>query len=294
MQPLTLEISQRPEGPLAKRFLRRLKEKVAPHTMAPWPEESYSTVDLTFWRWSRHTNFGDELSKVIVSLVLAREHLTIFDEVMRKRQLLAIGSILHFARENAVVWGTGINGTEPEWRYGFKSLDVRAVRGPYTAEFLRRRKIAAPEVFGDPALLLPDLVGGRFSTERDVEVGFVPNHLDADRIDGTRPIKAMVIDPRRGWNSVVRDILRCKKIIATSLHGLVIAEAFGIPARYVRLSATEGMVKYRDYYAGTGREQFAYASSIAEALEMPGESPPIFDRDKLLQAFPYDIWTAPI
>ena len=91
---------------------------------------------------------------------------------------------------------------------------------------------------------------------------------------------------------MVQDILRCKKIVATSLHGLVIAEAFGIPARFVRLSASEGMIKYRDYYAGTGREQFAYASSIAEGLEMPGEAPPIFDRDKLLQAFPYDLWTA--
>ena len=152
--------------------------------MAPWPQESYPTVDLTFWRWPRYPNFGDELSKTIVSLVLARGHLTVFDEVVRKRQLLAIGSILHFARENAVVWGTGINGTEPEWRYGFKSLDVRAVRGPYTAEFLAPTQIAAPDVFGDPALLLPDLIGGRFSPDRDIEVGFVPNHLDIDRING--------------------------------------------------------------------------------------------------------------
>ena len=211
MQPLTLEISQRPEGSFAKRLLRSLKERIAPHAMAPWPEESYPTVDLTFWRWSRYPNFGDELSKAVVSLVLARGHMTVFDLVVRKRQLLAIGSILHFARDNAVVWGTGINGTEPEWRYGFRSLDVRAVRGPYTAEFLRRRKIAAPEVFGDPALLLPELVGDRFSPERDVEVGFVPNHLDSDRSNGTQAINAVVIYSRRGWNSVIHDILRCRE-----------------------------------------------------------------------------------
>jgi pyruvyltransferase len=59
----------------------------------------------------------------------------------------------------------------------------------------------------------------------------------------------------------------------------------------VRLSELENLFKYNDYYAGSGREKFEYATSVHEALEMGGEKSIHFDDDRLLKAFPLDLWT---
>jgi pyruvyltransferase len=79
-------------------------------------------------------------------------------------------------------------------------------------------------------------------------------------------------------------------VLASSLHALIVAEAYGIPARYVRLSDHESIFKYNDYYLGTGRQQDKIATSVDEAVEMGGFAPPQFDASKLLKAFPFDLW----
>jgi pyruvyltransferase len=251
----------------------------------------YPTVELEFWQPpNRSVNFGDFLSRPVVSLMLARHGLTLDDETLQRRQLLAIGSILHLARDGSVVWGSGVNGKISSDRYRFRNLDVRAVRGPLTRDFLNKRGIAVPDIFGDPALLLPSLMPGRFSPTRAEGTAFVPNLNDLPMLDSLSLNGIPTILPTQGWNSCVESILRRSLVLSSSLHGIIIAEAYGIPARYVRVSAQESLFKYQDYYAGTGREQFHYARSIAEGLEMGGERTPIFDATRLIDAFPLDLW----
>ncbi len=70
---------------------------------------------------------------------------------------------------------------------------------------------------------------------------------------------------------------------------MIVAEAFGIPARLLITSDennTETLFKYADYYYGTNRLHFRFATSIEEALQMGGEPLPECDLEKLLQAFP--------
>ena len=254
-----------------------------------WPDLPYDCVNLIYWApGERKVNFGDELARVVVPAMLGRAGRTPFDETSARRDLLAIGSILHFAPDGATVWGSGANIHEGKERpYGFSTLDVRAVRGPHTAEFLRKRGISVPDVYGDPALLLKELFPDRFRATGEEAVGIVPNFADLDLL---RAGGRTVISPMRGWNRCIEDILKCRLVLSSSLYGIVIAETWGIPARYVRLSDAEGLFKYRDYYAGTGRPSFEYARSIEEALEMGGEAPPIFDSTALKNAFPYDLW----
>ena len=78
-------------------------------------------------------------------------------------------------------------------------------------------------------------------------------------------------------------------MLSSSLHGLVVADAFGIPARYVRLCDYEPLFKYRDHYAGTGRA-LEFATSLPAGLEMGGAPPPVVDKAALLAAFPFDLW----
>lgn len=274
--------------------LRAIKRKVTGMVKAPevssWPIMPYKTVDLVYWRPKHGTNFGDELGRTIVELMLGRRGITVFDETPAPRKLLTVGSILHFANDGTTVWGSGRNGAQPDRAHFFNQLDVRAVRGPRTREFLQKKGIAVPEIYGDPALLLPLLCGDRFTRTPTRKVALIPNLNDYGAGIDFSKMPVPVIDPRVSWNHAIAEILKCEFVIASSLHGLIVAEAYGIPARYVRLSPHEGLFKYEDYYLGSGRSGFTQATSVEEALEMGGEPPINFDAQALMNAFPYDIW----
>lgn len=247
----------------------------------------YPGVELFHWKPSNgQLNFGDQLSEVIVTKLLADHGLFLGEGTRRAARLFAVGSILHFARDGDVVWGSGINGKIPASQPGFPNLDVRAVRGPMTRAVLLQAGLSVPEVYGDPALLLPVLLPGRFARRSTRAHVFVPNLHDLS-LTGD---KDNVVSPLSPWNQCVSEILSAELVLASSLHGLVIAEAYGIPARYVRLSETESLFKYQDYVQGTGRPDLEFAKSIAEGLEMGGMAPPQFDPNPLLSAFPLDLW----
>lgn len=250
----------------------------------------YPHVDLFFWKpEGNKLNFGDHLAKVVVIKLLADRGHLLEEETAESRRLFSVGSVLHFAGDNDVVWGSGVNGKVDPRHHTFRDLDVRAVRGPLTRNFLMERGIDVPEVYGDPALLLPYLFPQRFARHTQSPYVVVPNLHDLAIAQKMR--LHHVVSPISSWNRCVTDILKGELVISSSLHGIIIAEAYGIPARYLRLSETENIFKYNDYMMGTGRTAIEPAGSVEEALEMGGMAPPVFDPEKLLNAFPFDLWS---
>ena len=251
----------------------------------------YPHVELHFWRPDDGSiNFGDFLSPVIVDQCLRTHGFTMWDEAPCDPRLLALGSILQSAFDGDIVWGSGLNlrsGKDDERFAKVTRLDIRALRGPRTQEVMRRRGISVPDIFGDPALLLPSLFPGRFQRRSLRAWIFVPNLHDIKFVDQAAK---NVVSPLGSWNRNIEAILEADLVLSSSLHGLVVAEAYGIPARYVRLSEAEGAFKYHDYYEGTGRFGIEFASSIVEGLEMGGAQPLQFDSKPLMNAFPVDLW----
>jgi pyruvyltransferase len=246
--------------------------------------DPYSRVKLIYWTpGDGSINFGDLLSKVIVSQILAGSGRSLDDEVQTATRLLAVGSILHFAKTNDVIWGSGVN--IPSDFHNFSDLDVRSVRGPLTAEFLYRKGIKVSEIYGDPALLLPLLFPNRFLVKPCRPYVVVPNLFDLEAVKNW----PNVVSPLAGWNRCITQILEAELVIASSLHGIIIAEAYGIPARQLRISKTAPLFRYQDYYEGTGRH-LAFARSVPEAVELGGMQPVTIDHRKLLNAFPWDLW----
>lgn len=229
-------------------------------------------------------NFGDTLSVVLVERIIGRKINKA--DVSIHPKVLGIGSILHFAKDNDIVWGSGINGKHLKKRdYSFNQLDVRAVRGPLTRSFLQKIGIVVPEIYGDPALLLPYFFS-EFKRNPIREYSVIP-HISENHLFIT---KKNVIFATQPWKEVVQKILESELVISSSLHGIIVAEAFGIPARLLRVTENEPLFKYTDYYLGTGRKSYQYASSIAEALQMGGEIAPIIDLEPLIKSFPIELF----
>jgi polysaccharide pyruvyl transferase WcaK-like protein len=201
-----------------------------------------------------YANLGDSLSAVVTCALSGKrvQHVA-FDAPTAK--LVAVGSIAHAVNKGeAVIWGTGVSirggvlaQNVPQTRY-----DVRAVRGEISAQHLRDFGIDVPAVYGDPVWILPSIFNE--PVEKRYELGVIPHIQD---IEGTSPdslprtsSSRCVVDEDlatsiivfntwheptwEGIKAKLRLMLSCKRIVSQSFHGVVIAEAYGIPVLHFR------------------------------------------------------------
>lgn len=235
-------------------------------------------------------NFGDYLSKIIVERVALSKNIDIYSKLKRHKlfsdshQLLAIGSVLHFAKEGATVWGSGINGKKINYKFQLPNLDVRMVRGPLTRKVLLENGIECPEIYGDPAIILSDFF--KFDVgKKKYKYIIIPNLNEISLYQTHKN----VVSPLLPWEEIVKKILQSELVISSSLHGIVVADSYGVPARHL-LSYSEPVFKYIDYYEGTGRSDYKFAQTLEEALSLGGEKKPQISKNKIYDSFPTDIW----
>jgi pyruvyltransferase len=196
-----------------------------------------------------YANLGDALSAVVVAALSGRpvQHV---DFGNNSTKLVAVGSIGHAIQNGlAVVWGTGVSirggllaRNVPRTRY-----DVRAVRGQISARHFRDFGIEVPDVYGDPVWFLPSILDE--PVEPVYELGVIPHIRDIDHHHPDAPprpdsLRCVVPDDDAGairiintwheptWEAMrekIRLIRSCRRIVSQSFHGVVIAEAYGIP-----------------------------------------------------------------
>ena len=171
--------------------------------------------------------------------------------------LLFIGSTLHLATANSMVWGAGVLSEKHLPKV--QPREIRAVRGPLTRDLLCQAGMACPEVYGDPALLLPLVYNS--ATDKRYDVCFVTHFVDAglshvkDFCAAHPEICWVDMGNYGDWHSVIDKICASKLVISSSLHGLIVADAYGVPNVWVELSdqVVGGGFKFHDYFRGVGR-----------------------------------------
>ena len=204
----------------------------------------------TYW-WTDVPNFGDALVPLLISKFT---DFTPINGPAATAQVVTLGSVIETlpASWPGIVAGAGkIRGDKPS---SLPNATILSVRGPLTAAALGAPNAA----LGDPGLLANELVTVE---ERDFEVGIVPHWSDTrlaydyrfENLPGR-----VVISPLQDPLTVVGMIGRCKKIVTSSLHGAVVADAFGIPrrteiaARFLYDEYEGGTFKFEDYNASVG------------------------------------------
>jgi pyruvyltransferase len=120
---------------------------------------------------------------------------------------------------------------------------------------------------GDPAMLLPYLANAldwpvayrSWRPPKSERVALIPNLRQLSRVGSWpgfpwRDRNIRIVSPYLPWHEVLRLILGSDRVIATSLHGLILAEAFGVPVTWTSVPPLEeGTFKFRDYFSSTGR-----------------------------------------
>lgn len=250
-------------------------------------------VRLHYWHSHERENLGDYLSTVIVEHM--KQTSGVAQENATNAHLYAVGSILQAGYQNAVVWGSGFiedpmgSGLSKLFHSNrMRRLDVRAVRGPLTAEALRKLGHTVPEVYGDPGILMP-MVYQPEKVKKTKKYVVVRHYVDQSTCEHTLPI--LTTDYKR----FIDGLCQAERVISSSLHGIILAEAYGIPAVLYRPEGSDQQLplfKYKDYYYGTGRMQFPVAGTIEEALELEPCLLPDFTLQAaaLAAAFPVDLW----
>ena len=214
-------------------------------------------IDL-FWQ-RKDGNFGDELSPYIVQKLSGKK--VAFSNIPSPTKVvyMAVGSILHhlgIGMKWCEVWGSGLMSQNNKLTLPKK---IHAVRGPLTRKFLIEQGIECPDIYGDPALLLPRIFNPK--VEKKYKVGIVPHFVDQKnnwvRLQSVRE-DVLIIDVYEPVEKVITDILSCRSILSSSLHGLIVADAYEIPSLWIKLSdKVKGKgFKFRDYLLSVGVEPY--------------------------------------
>jgi pyruvyltransferase len=270
---------------------------------------AFDGQSLAVYHWSpperyAYRNFGDELCPLIVGRMLARGgfgEVSIVPAENGRAKLLAVGSVLQHARDGDVVWGAGVNAKV--WARNLenhKRLDVRLVRGPLTKSTLTRHGIACPDQFGDPGLIFPLLYKQEIAAAAEQAAGryynpqilFIPNLNDdrfTDQEEARTDPRICYLSPSENPFVVAYLISQAELVVSSSLHGLVLADAFSIPSRPV-LSWFEPLFKYIDYYRGSGRNSVHFYDRYQDALVGQADVPRTnIDVQAIIDSFPKDI-----
>jgi len=178
----------------------------------------------------------------------------------RRCDMVALGSLLNRFKERLFhprihVWGTGFIESGPPRKSRFH---YHAVRGRHSAQLIQGPAI---ETFGDPGLLADALWPELKKTAKRHRVGLVPHYEDRTAPKVQTLANALgsctVIDVFDDVTEVLRQIASCDCVLSSSLHGLIVADAFGVPNAWLKLSQKirGDDFKFHDYYSIYGLDQ---------------------------------------
>lgn len=280
-----------------KRFAKRIRGflfktyYMVKETRKPIIKKESNRLNLIWWNEKK--NLGDYLSFVVYDWMTRKYSLDKDRSFRKTRYLMAVGSVISFSTEDATIWGSGVLSVQQIpvlfRKAYYRKLDVRAVRGPFTRHVLISAGYKCPEVYGDPAILMP-LVYQPKKEEKKYKVSIV-EHFSKKKQIGHSELNRIDIETN-DYKYFVDEICFSKKVISSSLHGIILAEAYGVPAVFLSDGMEKQMFKFWDWYLSTGRTDIRMAKTLEEALVMEPMPLPQLDemRDNLIKCFPVDLW----
>lgn len=241
---------------------------------------------INAWWFTEHNNFGDKLNPYLINKISGNQAKLVEDKSIRKH--LCVGSIMHLADEKCTVWGSGfISGNHTTKG----TPEILAVRGPKTRQMLLENNQKCPETYGDPALLLPKYFNPSVSKKH--KFGIIPHYIDKSNklLNKFQNSDIKTIDIQNDIEKVILDILACEVIFSSSLHGIIAADAYGIPAYWIKFHNKLGDFKFEDYLLSVGRSPkpilICDKTTLDDMIELTKDYEININLDKLYESCPF-------
>ncbi|RWX79320.1 polysaccharide pyruvyl transferase family protein [Neorhizobium lilium] len=219
------------------------------------------------YHWeSHHGNFGDDLNLWLWDFLLPG-----FRDVHPETVLVGVGTVLNPVllptdRKKLVIgsgygYGEAPNITTPDW-------DVRCVRGPLTAAKLG---LPAGKGITDPAVMIADMPEFQ-NLSKIHKKTFIPHWESAEFgmwPAVCEPVGLTYLDPRGEAKAVIRHIAQSEFIVAESMHGAILADAFRVPWVAVTTSRAINNFKWSDWASSVRARyepRYVPVSTRAEAV----------------------------
>lgn len=215
-------------------------------------------------------NFGDTMTPWILWQCLGMRPIQV--HLRDTQKLMTIGSVLNFAMPGDFIWGSG---TIREERVDASGARIFGLRGPRSAALIQGAEV--PALYGDPASLLPYLLPIEPIEKKGVVV--VPHYVDLPVIYGPTQRAEFLKNPsvevldvqERDWRALVARIASAEVVLSSSLHGIIVAAAYGVACVWVGISdrIAGGHHKFLDYFEGQGRDtnRFDWSLGISRLVE---------------------------
>ncbi|WP_051878181.1 polysaccharide pyruvyl transferase family protein [Chryseobacterium sp. FH1] len=196
-------------------------------------------MNLAYYK-SENGNFGDDLNPYLWNQLIPN-----FSEVNNEVNFVGIGSILldQFLDEEKtnLIFGSGSRDFlyQPNEKY---KLDIRFVRGPLTAKSLN----IDSKFITDSAYCLAlekNAMSALDNINKKYEVSFMPYFRHIDLIDWKLVEKVTgihIIFPTGNVQFILEEIAKSKTIIASAMHGAIVADVLRVPWKRVFMGEVYG------------------------------------------------------
>lgn len=200
------------------------------------------------WYWVGNNltgNFGDVLTPKLL------DHFnipyTFVGDPQKEFDAMCIGSIARWAKKGTSVFGSGFMSRNHTPNI---EANYRFVRGPISRNMIINAGGSCPEIYGDPALLLPLLCD---ESKKEYDVGIIPHVVHYEAIKKEYKNEFVINLFTKNALEVASEITKCRMIISSSLHGIIAANAYGIPAAWVDFGPIKGDgMKFEEHFMSGG------------------------------------------
>jgi pyruvyltransferase len=217
-------------------------------------------INYKFYYYNKELNFGDLITPYINNKYCKNSMITYVEDSYIGTKIISTGSIIRLCNNNTIVYGSGIRDISQKVNNGL----IISVRGPLTFNNYNKQHNLIHCAYGDPGLLMP-LFYNPPIINKSYELGIIPHYVDYNNIVSMyKNDKVLIINLLDGnIENVINQILNCKNIISSSLHGLIVSDAYKIPNLWIKYdNKIKGDdTKFHDYFNSVNKKKMTFINA---------------------------------